>query len=115
LIRSINDDYGADFVTQNDSATFRTIGIYLFLHTAMCSPVRASTVAQVLKLPRTTVLRRLEEMIKQGYVERIGNVYRVTDKVNIPDLQQRLQQRIDMILDTARELSKLTESGGASH
>ena len=81
----------------------------------MCSPVRASTVAQALKLPRATVLRRLEEMIKQGYVERIGNAYRVTDKVNIPDLQQRLQQRIDMILETARELSKLTADQGSAH
>lgn len=115
LIRSLNDDYGADFVRQNDSATFRTIGIYLFLRTAMCAPARASTVAQSLKLPRATVLRRLEEMIKQGYVERIGNAYRVTDKVNIPDLQQRLQQRIDMILETARELSRLRDAGGAAH
>ncbi|MBR0713756.1 helix-turn-helix domain-containing protein [Bradyrhizobium liaoningense] len=115
LIRSINDDYGADFVRQNDSATFRTIGIYLFLRTAMCSPVRASTVAQALKLPRPTVLRRLDEMIKQGYVERIGNAYRVTDRVNIPDLQRRLQQRIDMILETARELSRLRDAGGAAH
>ncbi|MBR0827970.1 hypothetical protein JQ596_20770 [Bradyrhizobium manausense] len=115
LIRSINDDYGADFVRQNDSATFRTIGIYLFLRTAMCSPVRATTIAQGLRIPRATVLRRLEEMIKQGYVERIGNAYRVTDKVNIPDLQQRLQQRVDMILETARELSKLREAGGAAH
>ena len=115
LIRSLNDDYGADFVRQNDSATFRTIGIYLFLRTAMCSPVRASTVAQALKLPRSTVLRRLEEMIKQGYVERIGNAYRVTDKVNIPDLQRRLQQRIDMILETARELSKLKGTEGPAH
>ncbi|GLR88674.1 helix-turn-helix domain-containing protein [Bradyrhizobium iriomotense] len=115
LIRSLNDDYGADFVRQNDSATFRTIGIYLFLRTAMCAPVRASTVAQALKLPRATVLRRLEEMIKQGYVERIGNAYRVTDKINIPDLQQRLQQRIDMILETARELSRLRDAGGPAH
>ena len=115
LIRSLNDDYGAEFVKQNDSAAFRTIGIYLFLRTAMCSPVRASTVAQALKLPRSTVLRRLEEMIKQGYVERIGNAYRVTDKVNIPDLQRRLQQRIDMILETARELSKLKGTEGPAH
>lgn len=115
LIRSINDDYGAEFVRQNDSATFRTIGIYLFLRTAMCSPVRATTIAQGLRIPRATVLRRLEEMIKQGYVERIGNAYRVTDKVNIPDLQQRLQQRIDMILETARELSKLRDADGPSH
>jgi hypothetical protein len=46
-------------------------------------------------------------MVKHGYAERVGNAYRVTDKVNIPDLQRKLQQRVDMILETARELSEL--------
>jgi DNA-binding transcriptional regulator LsrR (DeoR family) len=60
----------------------------------MCSPVRASQIAHALKLPRVAVLRRLQEMVKHGYVERVGNAYRVTDKVNIPDLQTKLQRRI---------------------
>src|SRR6202000_1203258 len=107
LIRSLHADYGAEFAANSDSATLRTIGIYVFLRTLMCSPVRASTIAQALKLPKTTVNRRLQEMMKHGYVERVGNAYRVTDKVNIPDLQNRLQHRIDMILQTASELSKL--------
>jgi DNA-binding MarR family transcriptional regulator len=110
LIRSINDDYGAEFAAHSDSSTFRTIGIYVFLRTVMCSPVRASTIASALKLPRVTVLRRLQEMVKQGYVERVGNAYRVTDKVNIPELQVKLQRRIDMIIETAKELSKLQTS-----
>ncbi|WP_407178311.1 helix-turn-helix domain-containing protein [Bradyrhizobium sp. STM 3562] len=110
LIRTMNDDYGAEFTKYSDSATFRTIGIYVFLRTVMCSPVRASTVAQALKIPRATVLRRLQEMIKQGYVERVGNAYRVTDKVNIPDLQNKLQRRVDMIIETAKELSRLDSS-----
>jgi DNA-binding MarR family transcriptional regulator len=107
LIRSLNDDYGAEFAAHSDSSTVRTIGIYVFLRTVMCSPVRASTIAQALKLPRVTVLRRLQDMVKHGYVERVGNAYRVTDKVNIPDLQDKLQRRMDMILATAQELSKL--------
>jgi DNA-binding IclR family transcriptional regulator len=107
LIRGINDDYGAEFAAHSDSCTVRTIGIYVFLRTVMCSPVRASTIAQTLKLPRTTVIRRLQDMVKLGHVERVGNAYRVTDKVNIPELQDRLQRRIDMIIETARELSKL--------
>jgi predicted transcriptional regulator len=107
LIRSLNDDYGADFAANSDSCTLRAIGIYVFLRTLMCSPVRASTIAQALKLPRTTVNRRLQDMMKQGYVERVGNAYRMTDKVNIADLQNKLQRRIDMIVETARELSKL--------
>jgi len=110
LIRSIHDDYGAEFAAHNDSATFRTIGIYVFLRTVMCSPVRATTIAQALKLPRVTVLRRLQEMVKHGYVERVGNAYRVTNKVNVPDLKEKLQRRIDMIIETAKELSKLETS-----
>jgi len=107
LIRSLNDDYGAAFAPSSDSCTLRTIGIYVFLRTLMCSPVRASTIAQTLKLPKAVVNRRLQDMMKQGYVERVGNAYRMTEKVNIPDLQHRLQRRIDMIVETARELSKL--------
>jgi DNA-binding MarR family transcriptional regulator len=107
LIRSIGDDYGAEFAAQSDSCTIRTIGIYVFLRTLMCSPVRAATIAQALKLPKTTVNRRLQELMKHGYVERVGNAYRVTDKVNIPDLQDKLQRRIDLIVETASDLSKL--------
>jgi hypothetical protein len=110
IIRSLNDDYGTAFGSHSDSSTFRAIGIYVFLRTVMCSPVRATTIANALKLPRVTVLRRLQEMVKHGYVERVGNAYRVTDKVNIPDLKQKLQRRIDMIMETAKELSKLETS-----
>jgi hypothetical protein len=109
LIRSIHDDYGAEFATHSDSATIRTIGIYVFLRTVMCSPVRANTIASALKLPRVTVLRRLQEMVKHGYVERVGNAYRVTDKVNIPALREKLQRRITMITETAKELAKLED------
>lgn len=110
LIRSLNDDYGAAIGSHSDSSTFRAIGIYVFFRTVICSPVRATTIAHALKLPRVTVLRRLQEMVKHGYVERVGNAYRVTDKVNIPDLQEKLQRRIDMIIGTAKELSKLETS-----
>ena len=49
-------------------------------------------------------------MVKHGYVERVGNAYRVTDKVNIPDLKTKLQRRMDMIVETARKLSELSGS-----
>jgi hypothetical protein len=107
LIRSLHEDYGAEFAANSDSCTLRTVGIHVFLHTLMCKPVRASTIAQTLKLPKAIVNRRLQEMIKQGYVERVGNAYRVTDKVNVPGLQSRLERRVNMIVETASELSKL--------
>jgi hypothetical protein len=107
LIRSITDDYGGAFAAHSDSASLRAIGVYVFLRTLTCSPPHVSAIAHALKLPRQTVLRRLQELVKQGYVERVGNAYRVTDKVNIPDLEQRLQRRIAMIMETARRLGEL--------
>src|SRR6476620_11195042 len=40
------------------SLAYRTISIYVFLQTGMCSPVRASQIAHALKLPRVSVVRR---------------------------------------------------------
>jgi DNA-binding IclR family transcriptional regulator len=71
----------------------------------MCSPARASQIAHALRLPRAAVLRRLQDLVKDGFVERVGNAYRVTDKVNIPDLQNKLWRRIHMITETAQKLS----------
>lgn len=107
LLRTITDDYGTEFAAQSDSLTLRTVGIYVFLRTAMCSPARASQIAHALKLPRGAVLKRLQDLVKGGYVERVGNAYRVTDKVNISDLQIKLQRRIEMITDTAKKLSAM--------
>ena len=100
-------DRGTEFAAHSDSLAYRTIGIHVFLRTVMCSPVRASQIAHALKLPRISVVRRLEELIKHGYVERVGNAYRVTDKANIPDLQKKLQRRIDMVAEIAKRLADL--------
>jgi hypothetical protein len=107
LLQTITDDYGVEFAAHSDSLAYRTVGIYVFLRTVMCSPARASQIAHALRLPRATVLRRLQELGKAGYVERVGNAYRVTDKVNIPDLQDKLQRRIAMVTETAKKLSAM--------
>jgi len=107
LLQSITDDYGADFAAHSDCLSYRTIGIYVFLRTVMCSPARAGQIAHALRLPRAAVLRRLQELVKDGFVERVGNAYRVTDKVNIADLQHKLERRIHMITETAKKLSRV--------
>jgi hypothetical protein len=71
-------------------------------------PVRAGQIAHA--LPRVSVVRRLEEFIKHRCVERVGNAYRVTDKVNIPDLQKKLQRRIDIVAKTAKRLAEVAAS-----
>ena len=63
------------------------------------------------EVPRVSVVRRLEELIKHGYLERVGNAYRVTDKVNIPDLQKKMQRRIDLVAETAKKLAEVGGSG----
>ena len=98
---------GSSGVGHRRGETHAMCGRPAFLRTVMCSPVRASTIAQVLRIPRATVLRRLYDMEKLGYVEHVGNACRMTDKANIPDMKQKLQKRIDMILKTAMELSNL--------
>jgi hypothetical protein len=36
------------------------------------------------------------------------HAYRVTDKVNIAELQSKLQRRIDMVTETAKRLAELS-------
>jgi len=110
LIRTLSDDYVAPFAAHSDCASSCAIGIYVFFRTVICSPAPASAIAHALRLPRATVLRRLQELIKQGYVERVGNAYRVTEKVNIPELSEKLEARIAMITDTARRLAEFRTS-----
>jgi hypothetical protein len=49
LLQTITDDYGAEFAAHSDSLAYRTIGIYVFLRTVMCSPARASQIAHALR------------------------------------------------------------------
>ena len=67
----------------------------------------ASQIAQALTLPRVSVVQRLGEPMQHGHVERVGNAYRVTDKVNIPELQNKLERRIDMVTETTKRLAEL--------
>src|SRR5260370_9893615 len=97
LTRTITDDYGTEFATHSDSLAYRTIGIYVFLRTVMCSPVRASQIAHALKLPCVSVVRRLKELIKQGNLARVANAYRLPDRVNIPELQDKLHRYIHCV------------------
>ena len=57
-----------------------------------------------------SVQRHLQKLIKHGYVEHVGNAYCVTDKVNIPELQSKLQRRIDMVTETAKRLAEVGAS-----
>jgi hypothetical protein len=112
LIRSVGADFGAPFVAHADSAATRAVGIHVLFRTMLSLPANAGAIAHALKLPRATVLHGLQQLMKHGYVERVGNAYRVTEKVNLPDLDNRIQARIQMIADTARELAEVRAAIG---
>jgi DNA-binding MarR family transcriptional regulator len=107
LIAGINDDYGAEFACHSDSCTLRSVGIYVFYRTLSGDPAHVAQIGQALGLPKTVVNHRLDDLIGLGYVERVGNAYRITDRVNVADLEERLRRRVDLIVEAAAGLMRL--------
>ena len=97
--------------------TLAQVGAHSDSHRHLRLPAHGHVFARSPKSNRTrsdapvSVVRRLEELIKQGYVEHVGTAYRATDKVNIPDLQKKLERRIDLVTETAKRLSEVSASG----
>ena len=68
----------------------------------------ATEISRVIGRPRTVVTQRLRELIERGYVEHIGNRYKMTTKFNVPNLQRHMRSNISIIRAAARQL-------GAAH
>jgi DNA-binding IclR family transcriptional regulator len=58
----------------------------------------------VIGRPRDVVMQRLEELVERGYVEHRGNRYKVTMKLNVPNLQRHMQSNISIIQAAAKQL-----------
>jgi hypothetical protein len=104
LVRSLDADY---FPGLHDSYSLKVVGIYVYVRTMMGVPTTSSATARWLDIPRGTVLRRLEELIKLGYVKRAGKAYVTTDKVDLPDIERKVKRRINMIITSAKKLSEM--------
>ena len=46
----------------------------------------------------TDANRRLHQLMKQGYIDRAHNAYRMTDEITVLEPQGRRRHRIDMIV-----------------
>jgi len=55
----------------------------------------AAEISRVIGRPRDVVLQRLDELIKRGYVERNSNRYKMTTKINVPNLHRHMQSNIN--------------------
>jgi hypothetical protein len=94
LFKSIQRDYKS---FNNDFITL-FVGMIVFDRSAEGrKPPTASDIARVTGFPRTTVLRHLQRMQRDGLVHRKNGGYCVTDIVNTPEalrgMQYRLQSR----------------------
>lgn len=70
-------------------------------------PISASALARRLGIPRTTLLRRLDMLIKSHHVERHGTKYVPGPAANPPCLERTIHTRTMAIFEAARKLSDL--------
>jgi hypothetical protein len=45
-------------------------------------------------------------LVASGYVERVGNVYWLTEKTNSPSVQNVVAKNVDLIIAAAKELAR---------
>ncbi|QMP19198.1 hypothetical protein [Pseudomonas phage Persinger] len=77
-------------------------------------PLNASKVSEWTTMARPTVIRRLAVLEKKGFVQRHGNVFRVSDdRVNAGAIEEAGKAARGLILNAAAQLSKLDTKGVA--
>ena len=106
LLRTVRNAYTPE-LTLEEASEFLFLMMHLFIGHVQGKPLSASRLARVAEMPRTTVLRRLAALIELGYLERIGNVYYLTAKSNVPNQRRALLHHINNIQHAAKELSKM--------
>ena len=70
-------------------------------------PMSVSKLAHYVRLPRTTVLRKLELLIELGLVARHGQTYRLSDERAKTISSEYLRRSAKIIRDAARALHEL--------
>jgi hypothetical protein len=91
LIRSLHGDHETAVAADDGGRTLRTFRIYAFLRALTGDPLRAGTTRE----PKTIANRQLQEIMRNGYADRLGDPYRATEKGNVPE---GLKHRIDKVV-----------------
>ena len=90
----------------NDIAAFAEhahIARALWSGTLRGQALTAQQIARTIGLPRTTVLRKLQSMLKRGYISQHGSAYLISDDM-LGTTTPALDEAIRLILDTADTL-----------
>jgi hypothetical protein len=83
------------------------VALPVFIAHVAGKPATASQVARALEMPRNTTVRKLDWLIKEGYVTRRGRKYCMTEKVNVTGLEQVMKMQARLCETSARNLSIL--------
>ncbi|MBV9725827.1 MAG: helix-turn-helix domain-containing protein [Gammaproteobacteria bacterium] len=67
------------------------------------TPMSAEQIGYMIGMPRATVQRKLDSLIKRGYIRQVGNVYQVADKV-LATRTPALDRAIAVIIEAADAL-----------
>lgn len=93
------------------SIELQLVAMAVFIGHAEDRPMSASAVARFVELPRPTVLRRLQALIKARYVVRKGRYYCMNvDAINGAIPAAITRENIRRIIAAAKELSNLDEN-----
>ncbi len=105
LFKSIQRDYKS---FNNDFITL-FVGMIVFDRSAEGrKPPTASDIARVTGFPRTTVLRHLQRMQRDGLIHRKNGGYCVTDIVSTPEALRGMQYRLNLVLRAAQDDGRKT-------
>ena len=85
-------------------------GAHVLIAQLGSQPATAAEISRVIGRPRDVVSRRLDELIKRGYIERVANRYKMTTKFNVPNLRRHMRSNINMIQAAAKRLGASTRS-----
>jgi DNA-binding transcriptional ArsR family regulator len=83
----------------------------VWIATLRGTPMSAEKIAHTIGMPRATVLRKLDYLIKQGHIRQEGTVYIVADKV-LATRTAALDRTIAIILEAADAL-RAVQTGAA--
>lgn len=83
------------------------VSLPVFIAHVARKPTTASQVARILEMPRNTTVRKLDWLIREGYITRHGAKYCMTDKCNIAGLEQILKMHARLCEASAKKLSIL--------
>jgi IclR helix-turn-helix domain len=97
---------GGEYVGSR-AGTIMMVGMAVALGHADNRPLNVSMIARMINIPRSTVLRALEVLIRERHVERIGSAFCLSVERAVPADEDLLTKYIREAKRIARKMSKL--------